>query len=114
LYETKAFETLNMSSSELLMELRQQGVEHLGQVRLGLVETDGDISLYFYDEEGLRPGLSVLPPEHRLEFKKAPASARYCCVKCGFAQTIPEQQEARCSRCDHDVWSTPLSTRRCR
>lgn len=59
-YELKSLDKLNISSSELLMELRQQGVEHLGQVRLGLVETDGDISLYFYDQEDLRPGLSVL------------------------------------------------------
>ena len=112
LYETQAFEALNMSSSELLMELRQQGVEHLGQVRLGLVETDGDISLYFYEHEDLRPGLSVLPPEHREEFKEPPTSALYCCVKCGFAQTMQKGQGARCSRCDHDIWSMALSTRR--
>lgn len=114
LYETKAFEQLNMSSSELLMELRQQGVEHLGQVRLGLVETDGDISLYFYEQEDIRPGLSVLPPEHREEFKEPPTSALCCCVKCGFAQTLQKGQVARCTRCDHDIWSTPLSTRRSR
>ena len=96
------------------MELRQQGVEHLGQVRLGLVETDGDLSLYFHDEKDLCPGLSVLPEEHRPEFQQAPASALYCCVKCGFAQSIDKEQEARCLRCDHNIWSTPLSTRRSR
>lgn len=114
LYELESLEKLNISSSELLMELRQQGVEHLGQVKLGLVETDGDVSLYFYEEEDLHPGLSVLPPEHRDEFKKTPASGLYCCVNCGFAQYIKQEQEAPCSRCDHDVWSTALSTRRCR
>lgn len=45
----------------LFMELRQQGVEHLGQVRLGLLETDGDISLYFYGPDDTRPGLSEMP-----------------------------------------------------
>lgn len=114
LYEIKAFDTLNMSYSELLMELRQQGVEHLGQVRLALVETDGDVSLYFYEEEDLRPGLSVLPQEHRSEFKKIPVSAIYCCVKCGAAQSIDKEHEARCLRCDHDIWSAALNTRRCR
>ncbi|WP_417777471.1 YetF domain-containing protein [Stutzerimonas xanthomarina] len=29
------------------MRLRQKGVEHLGQVRLAILETDGDVSLYF-------------------------------------------------------------------
>lgn len=112
MFEMKAFDTLNMSNSELLMELRQQGVEHLGQVRLGIVETDGDLSLYFHDEKDLCPGLSVLPKEHRPEFQKVPASALYCCVKCGFAQAIDKEQEARCLRCSHDIWSTPLSNHR--
>lgn len=105
---------LNISSSELLMELRQQGIEHLGQVRLGLVKTDGDVSLYFYEQEDLRPGLSVLPLEHREEFQKPPISAFYCPVNCGLAQYINQDQKTRCSRCDHDIWATALSTRRCR
>lgn len=114
LFEMKAFETLNMSNSELLMELRQQGVEHLGQVRLGIVETDGDLSLYFHDENDLCPGLSVLPEEHRPEFQNVPASALYCCVKCGFAQSIDKELEALCLRCSHNIWSTPLSNQRSR
>lgn len=114
LYELKSLEKLNISSSELLMELRQRGVEHLGQVRLGLMETDGDISLYFYDQKELRPGLSVLPKEHRAEFKIAPASALYCCVNCGFAQPIMEDQGIDCPRCNQAVWSTALNTPRSR
>ncbi|MEB0195379.1 YetF domain-containing protein [Pseudomonas sp. CCI1.1] len=86
LYELKSLKKLNISSNELLMDLRQQGVEHLGQVSLGLFETDGDLSLYFFGQKDLRPGLSVLPLEHRAEFETAPASALYCCVNCGFAQ----------------------------
>lgn len=103
MFEMKAFETLNMSNSELLMELRLREVEHLGQVRLGLVETDGDLSLYFYDEKDIRPGLSVLPEEHRPEFHKMPTLALYCCVKCGFAQSLDMKQEAACVRCGHNV-----------
>lgn len=114
LYELKSLDTLNISSNELLMELRQQGVEHLGQVRLGLVETDGDISLYFFEQKDLRPGLSVLPLEHRAEFEIAPATALFCCVNCGCPQHIAEAQRADCSRCNHDIWSTALSSPRCR
>jgi len=114
LYEPKSLEKLNISSSEILMELRQRGVEHLGQVRLALMETDGDISLYFYEQEDVRPGMSVLPLEHRAEFIKVPATGLYCCVSCGFAESIQAGQQARCSRCDHDIWSTALSTQRCR
>lgn len=114
LYELKSLEKLNMSSSELLMEFRQQGVEHLGQVRLAIVETDGDVSLYFFDKDDVRPGLSVLPPEHRDEFVRVPASALYCCVNCGFSYNINAKEGADCSRCKNDIWSVALDTQRCR
>lgn len=55
IFEIKAFEKLNISSNELLMELRQRGVEHLGQVRLGLMETARDFSLYFSEQADSLP-----------------------------------------------------------
>lgn len=112
LYEYKSFKKLNISSSELLMEFRQRGVEHLGQVRLAIVETDGDVSLYFFDEENVRPGLSVLPPEHREEYKIASHSGVHCCVNCGFTQCIESGSGAQCARCNSEVWSPALNNRR--
>ena len=114
LFELESLNKLNISSNELFMELRQQGVEHLGQVRLGLVETDGDISLYFFDERDLRPGLSVLPLEHRIEFETAPATALCCCVNCGLSQSIAQAQRLICSQCNHHIWSIALETPRYR
>ena len=112
LYEYKSFRKLNISSGELLMEFRQRGVEHLGQVRLAIMETDGDVSLYFFDAEDVRPGLSVLPPEHREEYKIATHSGLHCCVNCGFSQRIESGNRTRCARCEHDVWSPALANRR--
>ena len=73
LYKLESQEGLNMSYSELFMELRQKGVEHLGQVRLAILEADGDVSLYIFDSSQVRPGLSVLPPPHRPVVRKAPS-----------------------------------------
>lgn len=112
LFEYKSLRKLNMSSSELLMEFRQRGVEHLGQVRLAIMETDGDVSIYFFDAEKVRPGLSVLPPEHRTEYKIAPHSGVHCCVNCGFSQRIDSGHEAQCERCDNDTWSAALTNHR--
>jgi len=112
LYELRSLRELNISSSELLMEFRQRGVEHLGQVRLAIMETDGDVSLYFFTAEDVRPGLSVLPPEHRDEYKIAPHSGVHCCVHCGFAHRIEIGNGHSCPRCKGDVWSTALTTHR--
>lgn len=114
LYELNSLERMNISSDEFFMELRQQGVEHLGQVRLGILETDGDVSLFFNDEQSVRPGLSVLPPEHRQTFYKAPASGLYACTRCGYPQIIDGEQEAICPRCKNRQWSIALTGPRLR
>ena len=114
LYELNSLERMNISSDEFFMELRQQGVEHLGQVRLGILETDGDVSLFFNDGESVCPGLSVLPPEHRPTYSRAPASNLYACTRCGYPHVIDEHQEAICPRCENAQWSIALKTPRSR
>ncbi len=109
LYELHSLSRLNISADEFFMELRIQGVEHLGQVRLGILETDGNVSLFFYAPEAIKPGLSVLPPEHRPTYKRVPASAIYACSRCGYIQSVESHQQAVCPRCENAQWSTALS-----
>ena len=45
-----------MTEFEFFMELRVNSVEQLGQVRLAILETNGQISVFYYpDEEVNRP-----------------------------------------------------------
>ncbi|RYF83233.1 MAG: DUF421 domain-containing protein [Comamonadaceae bacterium] len=110
MYKLESLEGLNMSSSELFMELRQKGVEHLGQVRLAILETDGDLSVYFFDKA--RPGLSVLPAPHRTVTQQPPADGLYCCTRCGYSSRLSAHQRAQCARCGHDAWTEALSNER--
>ncbi|PUA29899.1 MAG: hypothetical protein B0W54_04975 [Cellvibrio sp. 79] len=112
LYELESLKKLNISASELLMEFRQRGVEHLGQVRLAIMETDGDVSLYFFAAGDVRPGLSVLPPDHRDEYKIATHTGIHCCVNCAFSLRMENGNSAQCPRCKNDVWSPALATHR--
>ncbi|MCY1275602.1 hypothetical protein D9M69_349080 [compost metagenome] len=107
LYDTGALERHNISADEFFMELRSHNVEHLGQVRLGILEVNGDVSLYFFSEDQLRPGLSVLPRELRPCHVEVPESGLYACEYCG----LPQQLEAgrhNCSRCGNARWSKAL------
>jgi len=108
----ESLDRLNISEDEFFMELRQSGVEHLGQIRLALVEVDGQLSLYFYDDDEMRAGLSILPPEHRQDYSTVPVSARYACTHCGQTQRIEAEQPAICPRCQRQRWSAALSVRR--
>lgn len=112
LYKLESLEGLNMSSSELFMELRQRGVEHLGQVRLAILEIDGDVSLFFFEPQDVRPGLSVLPPPHREVVSAAPAHGLYCCVRCGAPAELHAGATARCPRCQNDTWTLALTCER--
>lgn len=112
LYELESLDRHNISENEFFMELRQNGVEHLGQVRLAILEIDGEISVYFFDRDNLRPGLSVLPPAHRKEFRCVPVAGVYACNHCGLTQRLEAQQSLHCPRCKNDLWSAALHTHR--
>ncbi|MDD1508145.1 DUF421 domain-containing protein [Pseudomonas sp. CNPSo 3701] len=112
LYELNSLDHLNISSDEFFMELRQQGVEHLGQVRLGILETDGDMSLYFFAADAVKPGLSVLPAEHRTEYQEVPQNGVYACIRCGHIQPMAAGHQASCPRCTQRTWSPALSHQR--
>lgn len=112
LYELHSLQRLNISSEEFFMELRQRGVEHLGQVRLGILETDGNVSLFFHDAASVRPGLPVLPEAYRPNYYQIPSSGLYACTRCGFPQVIETQQTAVCPRCENAQWTLALTNPR--
>lgn len=114
LYELNSLQGLNISSDEFFMELRQQGVEHLGQIRLGILETDGDVSLFYRDDDSVTPGLPVLPKEYRPAYRQVPSGGMYACTRCGYPQMIDEQQQATCPRCRNERWCAALSHPRLR
>lgn len=113
-YEIGNLARLNISEDEFFMELRQQGVEHLGQVRLGILEIDGDVSLFFYEDDRVLPGLSVMPPEHREDHRQVPDDGLYACNNCGHTQFLNALQSSVCTRCEEDSWSIALTNRRAR
>jgi len=55
------FNRQNLTQKELFGELRQLQVEHLGQVRRAYIEATGDVSIYFFEDEDVRPGLPIWP-----------------------------------------------------
>jgi len=102
----------NISTDEFFMELRQKGVEHLGQVRIGIMEVNGDVSLYFQPDDQVRYGLSVLPSPLRQQYREVPRSALYACIWCGNTTQLQAGEHATCQRCEHDEWSEAINTPR--
>src|SRR5687768_2579814 len=54
-----------LAREEFFMQLRLKNVSHLGQVCQVILETNGNVSILYYSDDQVRPGLPIFP--HLLE-----------------------------------------------
>ncbi|EQB4816333.1 TPA: DUF421 domain-containing protein [Citrobacter amalonaticus] len=102
----------NMTEFEFFMELRLNGVEQLGQVRLAILETNGQISVYFFEDSGVKPGLSILPKYCTQRYKVVPEAGEYSCVRCSEVITMKAGDRQACPRCKNPEWSKASRAKR--
>lgn len=107
-FELETLDKGNVTHDEFLMELRLHGAEHLGQIRLALLEVNGDVSVYFFERDEVRPGLSILPRNLRQISFEPDASGLYACEHCGGVQRLSGHQRLSCPRCGRQAWSLAL------
>jgi uncharacterized membrane protein YcaP (DUF421 family) len=99
------------AKDEFFSEMRQQNIEHLGQVRTAILETNGNVSFFYYDEENVKPGLPVLPKVYQKKSETIENPGEYACTYCGNVQTI-EGNRGNCNRCDKKEWVQAIQTLR--
>lgn len=107
-FEVKNERGGEFSKDEFLAELRNQSVEHLGQVRLGVLEVDGTLSLLFYDKDRVRPGLPIFPGHYKVAKHIEPGQL-YACMYCGYTSQISDLK-AGCAQCEHREWALAIDT----
>lgn len=105
------FKKQNLTLKELFGELRQQQVEHLGQVRRAYIESDGETSIYFFEDDEVRPGLPIWPERLGEAQPTATAPGPHACASCGHVRELAQAAAARCPACQNDTW-LPVSTAR--
>ena len=108
----KNLQAENMTEFEFFMELRINGVEQLGQVRLAILETNGQISLYYYADRDVKAGLSILPPPHNASFATIPRDDEYACVRCSAVLKLRAGDKQLCPRCANAEWSRASRAKR--
>ena len=109
----KAFlQSRTMGISELFQELREKGIEHLGQVGRAYVEPDGVLTVYRALDE--RPGLAIVPPPEveppPLTFADSPAARAgdLACTRCGTLRAVASgARPGNCPHCGHSHWTQP-------
>lgn|SRR5690606_1891706 len=96
----KYIEQENFSPEEVCMELRLRSVEHLGQVKSAVLETSGELSVFFYPDEDVRPGMPTLPWD-REPLEETEADNFYACARCGETEKAALSEKFTCRRCEH-------------
>lgn len=85
-------------------ELRLKGVDHLGQVRKVYLETSGEISVYYFPDEAVKPGLQIFPELFNNPISTITNQDRYACVFCGHVQDLLPGY-TKCALCEHNQWT---------
>jgi|EndMetStandDraft_2_1072991.scaffolds.fasta_scaffold06594_3 uncharacterized membrane protein YcaP (DUF421 family) len=111
------FKSTSMGPSEVYQELRERGVEHLGQVARAYIESDGGMAIYLAKEPV--PGLPIVPPweiERPEEFTvphTVPHAATFACMKCGTTTSASSRTAlAACTNCGHEHFTPAQLDRR--
>ena len=106
------FKKENLGSDEFFAELRLKGISHLGQVETAIEETSGELSVFYYADENIKPGLSVMPDSLNRPIKIIEAPGYYACIFCGYTENKATGNADCCPRCKRDEWVEATSKKR--
>lgn len=98
------FEKEALGQDEFFAELRLRGVSHLGQVETAFIETNGGISIFFYEDDEVRPGLPIMPDSLDQQARKVKEAGVYACVFCGHPEKLEASSTHKCKKCKKDLW----------
>ncbi|RKD20268.1 hypothetical protein BCY91_01200 [Pelobium manganitolerans] len=102
-----------LALDEFFAELRLRNVSHIGQVDLAILETNGQISVFFFKDEDVRAGLPILPHLFNKEVKIFEPNKVYACKFCAnTSKTAAVQTELVCNRCEKERWVLALDSKR--
>lgn len=105
------FQKDDIAQDEFFSELRQKSVEHLGQIKYAYLEPSGNISIFYFTDEEVRPGLPLLPLLFDKKSKHIPEEGTYSCAWCGYTQRqMPGH--ASCPVCKKEEWVASIDTLR--
>jgi uncharacterized membrane protein YcaP (DUF421 family) len=108
------FEKEPLGQDEFFAELRLQGISHLGQVDKAIIETNGGISIFFYEDKDVHYGLPIMPDVLSNQTKKISKADFYACIFCGFTDKLQPAARHACPDCKKDNWVKAANNKRVR
>ena len=103
------FKKESLAQDEFFSELRLKSVEHLGQVRNAYLESSGEVSIFYFDDEEVKAGLPILPERFNLKSKTISKQGLHSCSFCGNT-TEQTPGVAVCYVCGKEEWVPSIKT----
>ncbi len=93
-----------IARDELFSQLRLNSVAHLGQVYQAIIETNGEVSVFYFPSEDVQHGLPIIPGELDKKLVKIATQDYYSCHFCGHTENIKPSHLHSCSNCHKNEW----------
>jgi uncharacterized membrane protein YcaP (DUF421 family) len=112
MFAIENFKKETLAQDEFFSELRFQGVSHLGQVQLAIIETSGSVSVFYYADENVKNGLPILPHLFCKKYIVIKESGCYSCSFCGCTHELAPSDITICERCKKAEWVKSVNNKR--
>ena len=108
-FSLHSFKKENLAQDEFFLELRLKSIEHLGQIKNAFIETNGEISTFFYPDDEVKYGLPILPQLFNKKSENITKSGIYACAFCGNIQELTTLG-GTCENCHKKEWVLAIKT----
>lgn len=101
----------SFATDEFFAEMRQQNIEHLGQIRTAMLETNGNVSFLYFAADDVKQGMPIWPKIYNQKSKFIPHAGDYACTYCGCVSTIKSTAYV-CPHCRKEEWLLAMDAKR--
>ncbi len=107
-FSIEDFNKEDLSQDEFFAELRVNSIEHLGQIRNAILETSGNVSLLYFDDKDVKPGLPLYPDLYHKKSVEISQPGVYACAYCGNIEELDHSRT--CKICNRKEWVLAIKT----
>lgn len=108
-FSLHSFEKENLAQDEFFLELRLKSIEHLGQIKNAYIETNGEISTFYYADDDVKYGLPILPQLYQTKSEIITEDGIYACSFCGNVEEVTTNGRT-CENCQKKEWVRAIKT----
>lgn len=113
-FSTENYEKEVLGEDEFFAELRMQGVSQIGQIEAAIIESSGNISIFYYPDEEVKYGLPIMPESLKYSGQEIHEIDYYSCTFCGFTEKLRPTTKHSCPTCHKMKWVKASNKKRVR